>query len=821
MRGLHNYSINTTRLLGLLGSLSSMPLRFSITFATMIGIWSLPYVAEARYSEVIRSVAENGQARQSKTNESLIGSDGKAIPDQDERAVFLFSRGLSLFDSSPEEARTNFESAQKLLSPNNPLYGLVSVYHGRAVLNKKNARAVLAKLNAMTKNNINRSPHWRPEKFALMIEIIMVLEQDRMLVKTWNDMSARVKPAMRDQRLTQKVTAYLERRQIDTRPDLWPLVEAMAGEYPHSEGGRWAFQKLQKLADLKTRPYVYSISLINRLSSNTNLDDGLKYFLIELTKGPVRRLSGKVETMEDFERMTYLFQNRFWNESRRLVETHVDDLKVRQNQSGRIQHAKALNLLAQIQSRQGDFEQAARTWSIYIASFQDVVDTRVAVEGLADSLVRLRLHREAAKIYESLAKSASADPVIRWHHFWNLYLAQEYASALVLLDRGNYVPHRDRGIEGGLDYWRARILEKQGKQTDALEIYKKILSQNGDGFYSAITQARHPRLLESVRRSIDPSVTLSKAPFDNSSTLAVNFSENVTSDVSASQVGEGLGGIPNNVTSGSGESRSVYQSYMKTAAALGKWGRKQIGRRLLRLVPTAEKKGGAGAWVESFRLAVDLKDYSYGFKAPQMVDSPLRRIPSSLADLEVHMLRFNPDWKLMYPYAFREIIEPVSKAADVDPFLLLSLMRAESVYDEDAQSHVGAQGLMQIMPFTAVRLARVMRDSDFELSELRHPEINISYAAFYVRMLADYYKGNTILAVAAYNGGPASVDRWLSNYGDLEMDELVESMTFRETRRYVKSVFRNLGYYKFIWQQSRALAYLPKVPSETAGGEIF
>jgi soluble lytic murein transglycosylase len=108
------------------------------------------------------------------------------------------------------------------------------------------------------------------------------------------------------------------------------------------------------------------------------------------------------------------------------------------------------------------------------------------------------------------------------------------------------------------------------------------------------------------------------------------------------------------------------------------------------------------------------------------------------------MLRFNPDWKLMYPYAYREIIEPVSKAADVDPFLLLSLMRAESVYDEDAQSHVGAQGLMQIMPFTAVRLARVMKDSDFELSELRQPEINISYATFYVRMLADYYKGNTM-----------------------------------------------------------------------------
>jgi len=78
-----------------------------------------------------------------------------------------------------------------------------------------------------------------------------------------------------------------------------------------------------------------------------------------------------------------------------------------------------------------------------------------------------------------------------------------------------------------------------------------------------------------------------------------------------------------------------------------------------------------------------------------------------------------------------------------------------------------------------------------------------------------------ILAVAAYNSGPTSVDRWLAQYGNLEMDELIETMTFRETRRYVKSVYRNLSYYKYIWQRTPALAYLPKVPSEPTGDEIF
>jgi soluble lytic murein transglycosylase len=204
-----------------------------------------------------------------------------------------------------------------------------------------------------------------------------------------------------------------------------------------------------------------------------------------------------------------------------------------------------------------------------------------------------------------------------------------------------------------------------------------------------------------------------------------------------------------------------------------------------------------------------------------MLDSPLRQIPNSSAELEVHMLRYNPDWKILYPFAYRDIVEAMASSADVDPFLLLSLMRAESVYDIDAQSAVGAQGLMQIMPFTAIRIARMLDDSQFHLTELRQPEINIGYAAQYIKKLSQYYRGNMILAVAAYNSGPTSVDRWLAQYGNLEMDELIETMTFRETRRYVKSVYRNLSYYKYIWQRTPALAYLPKVPSEPTGDEIF
>jgi soluble lytic murein transglycosylase len=218
---------------------------------------------------------------------------------------------------------------------------------------------------------------------------------------------------------------------------------------------------------------------------------------------------------------------------------------------------------------------------------------------------------------------------------------------------------------------------------------------------------------------------------------------------------------------------------------------------------------------------MDLRDFSYGLKVTSISESPLRTIPSSAAHLEDHMAKHSNDWKLLYPFAYRDIVETTGSAAAIDPFMVLGVMRAESVYDADARSIVGARGLMQIMPFTAVRIARLMNDQRFDLTSLHRPEINIGYGAYYLRKLVDYYKGNSLLAVAAYNGGPVSVDRWVQAYGSLEADEFVETIPFRETRRYVKSVFKNFNQYKFVWQQSKALVALPKVPEQVSGTEIF
>ena len=95
----------------------------------------------------------------------------------------------------------------------------------------------------------------------------------------------------------------------------------------------------------------------------------------------------------------------------------------------------------------------------------------------------------------------------------------------------------------------------------------------------------------------------------------------------------------------------------------------------------------------------------------------------------------------------------------VDPALIAAVIYTESRF-RDQTSHVGAKGLMQIMPETADYIARKSGGTQFERADLATPQINIAYGTWYLRYLLDKYDGNTILTLAAYNAGEGKVDEW-------------------------------------------------------------
>ena len=145
-------------------------------------------------------------------------------------------------------------------------------------------------------------------------------------------------------------------------------------------------------------------------------------------------------------------------------------------------------------------------------------------------------------------------------------------------------------------------------------------------------------------------------------------------------------------------------------------------------------------------------------------------------------------WTLRFPAAFAPHVWRAGWENDVDPLLMLSIMRAESLYRHDAVSSAGALGLVQVMPATGAKVAALMGDPAFRVESLLRPDQNIRLGTFYLGKLLDRFDGQFPLAVGSYNGGPHNVGRWLRPKTDIPFEEFVEEIAFDETRNYVKKV---------------------------------
>ncbi len=142
-------------------------------------------------------------------------------------------------------------------------------------------------------------------------------------------------------------------------------------------------------------------------------------------------------------------------------------------------------------------------------------------------------------------------------------------------------------------------------------------------------------------------------------------------------------------------------------------------------------------------------------------------------------------------------ISAAAEAHDVDPYLLRAVMRIESVQDRTILSPVGAIGLMQIMPRTGLRIAAARELPRFTVLDLLRPSTNIDFAAWYLRSLLTRFDGRIPLAVAAYNGGPHNVRRWMATHSSATpLAAFLETIPFEETRRYVRRVMGAYASYR-------------------------
>lgn len=154
--------------------------------------------------------------------------------------------------------------------------------------------------------------------------------------------------------------------------------------------------------------------------------------------------------------------------------------------------------------------------------------------------------------------------------------------------------------------------------------------------------------------------------------------------------------------------------------------------------------------------------------------------------------------KFIYPYPYRMIIEKYAYSYGIDPLLVVSVMREESKFLPRSESHKGAIGLMQLMPSTAQAIAKGLGDKDYNDQDLVNPEINIQYGTWYLASLKKEFN-NTILMLAAYNGGRGHVKEWIDN-NQINLSQVrQQDIPFEETREYVEKVLRSYQKYSKLY----------------------
>lgn len=155
-------------------------------------------------------------------------------------------------------------------------------------------------------------------------------------------------------------------------------------------------------------------------------------------------------------------------------------------------------------------------------------------------------------------------------------------------------------------------------------------------------------------------------------------------------------------------------------------------------------------------------------------------------------------YRLLYPFAYEDLVRVEAQARQVDPTLIAALIRQESNFEPRAVSRAGAAGLMQIMPEVGRKLAASHGLRSWRDPLLRQPEVNVQLGTAHLGSLLRQYRDVTH-ALAAYNAGSGRVARWLTKRGAEDPEVFVERIPFTETRDYVRIVQRNQALYRRLY----------------------
>ncbi|MCY3778945.1 MAG: transglycosylase SLT domain-containing protein [Chloroflexi bacterium] len=199
-----------------------------------------------------------------------------------------------------------------------------------------------------------------------------------------------------------------------------------------------------------------------------------------------------------------------------------------------------------------------------------------------------------------------------------------------------------------------------------------------------------------------------------------------------------------------------------------------------------------GDVLSSYRLAVALRQL--GMYRESIIAAADVIIASGMGTLQAPSFLA----RMRFPAYYIHLIQPAAEARGIDPALLLSLIRQESLFNTFATAAAGEKGLMQVIPSTAQYIAEQLNWQDYQHSDLFRPYAGIAFGAYYIDEQLELFDQNPVAALAAYNAGPGRAYDWNALSGG-DPDLFMTTMTIDSTRHYVQFIYRNYNIYRALY----------------------
>lgn len=154
-------------------------------------------------------------------------------------------------------------------------------------------------------------------------------------------------------------------------------------------------------------------------------------------------------------------------------------------------------------------------------------------------------------------------------------------------------------------------------------------------------------------------------------------------------------------------------------------------------------------------------------------------------------------WRLLYPRPYEELVGREAREFSLNQSLIYAVMRTESGFESDAESHAGAKGLMQLTPATFQWISSLYPPENGG-EDVLDPEDNIHCGCALLRLLLDQY-GSLDVALCAYNAGMGNVASWLEQEKYSTDGESLHTIPYPETDSYVKKVKKAMENYEKLY----------------------